>query len=36
MKYLSAYCLVALTGDQVTEDKVKKILDSVGCEIDND
>ena len=35
MKYLAAYCLVALSGDNVTAASLKKVLDSVGAEIDN-
>ena len=34
MKYLSAYCLVALSGEKVTEESVKKVLESVGAEVD--
>ena len=35
MKYLAAYCLVALSGETVTSANLKKVLDSVGAEIDN-
>ncbi len=34
MKYLSAYCMVALSGAAVTKESVKKVLASVGCEVD--
>ena len=35
MKYLAAYCMVALSGGEVTVTAVKKVLDSIGAEIDN-
>jgi ribosomal protein L12E/L44/L45/RPP1/RPP2 len=35
MKYLSAYCMVALSGSEVSEASVKKVLESVGCEVDS-
>ena len=34
MKYLSAYCLVALSGKSVSAAEVKKVLESVGAKID--
>ena len=34
MKYLAAYCLAALNGSTPTADDVKKILTSVGVEVD--
>ena len=35
MKYLSAYCMVALSGNAVDEKSVKSVLESVGCEVDS-
>ena len=34
MKYLAAYCLAALNGSTPSADDVKKILTSVGVEVD--
>jgi ribosomal protein L12E/L44/L45/RPP1/RPP2 len=34
MKYLSAYCLVALGGKTPDEKSVPKVLESVGGEVD--
>ena len=34
MKYLAAYCLAALSGNTPSADDVKKILTSVGVEVD--
>ena len=35
MKYLAAYCMVALSGNDVDAASIKKVLDSIGAEIDN-
>ena len=36
MKYLAAYCLAALNGNKPSADDLKKILTSVGVEVDAD
>ena len=36
MKYLAAYCLAALSGNKPSADDLKKILTSVGAEVDTD
>ena len=35
MKYLSAYCMIALSGAAPNESSLKKVLESVGCEVDS-
>ena len=34
MKYIAAYCLVALSGKSVSSAEVKKVLESVGISAD--
>jgi len=34
MKYIAAYCLVAISGKTVSSDAVKKVLESVGITVD--
>lgn len=34
MKYIAAYCLVALSGKTVSSADVKKVLESVGISVD--
>merc|ERR1712224_463484 len=36
MKYLAAYCLAALSGKKPSADDLKKILTSVGVEVDSE
>ena len=36
MKYLAAYCLAALSGKKPAAEDLKKILTSVGVEVDNE
>ena len=36
MKYLAAYCLAALSGKKPSADDLKKILTSVGVEVDTE
>lgn len=35
MKYIAAYCMVALSGKTPSVDSVKKVLESVDAKIDN-
>jgi large subunit ribosomal protein LP2 len=36
MKYLAAYCMIAMSGAVPSEKEVKKVLESVGCEVDSE
>jgi len=35
MKYIAAYCLVAVSGNSVSSAAVKKVLESVGITVDD-
>jgi large subunit ribosomal protein LP2 len=36
MKYIGAYCMVALSGVEVTKESVKKVLESVSIKVDEE
>ncbi len=36
MKYIAAYAMVAISGKEVTAQAVQKVLEAVGCKVDNE